>query len=745
MVRTSGFHPDNRGSIPLGDVKTDCNFELQSVFFYLFTMSAINIDTEQLSQLLQKGGSLDSQVDYFEQRDAQIRLLKEVSNAFNTNRVAVLEAATGVGKSFAYLLPALSWVHNNSEERVVISTGTINLQQQLFEKDIPQALKFTGISVKALLLKGRQNYLCKRRLQDLINEKDLFSDEIEELDRLVAWANETDSGDKSSIPFMVKESFWQRVQSESDACLGTKCPYYESCFVMKLRKEANDSQILIVNHHLLFADIETRLNGLPFDENGVLPAYTRLIFDEAHGIEDSATSFFSSSLNRFVILKQLALLARSRKSSQTGLLFSLDVLSESEDSLQEALVKMQEIKVFLTEFETACLNLLQRSFTFRFTKANIAQTKEFFKRLEVLQQSLHGFLKALRNLIQGIDEDNESLPVVWEAKQISKRLEFMAETCDAFLTWEKEDEYVFWIEKRRLNFSQAKNDLFSNQDAQEYPVIHKTPLSIAKTMNKGVFEQFETVICTSATLQTSSGFSFWLNRIGANFLSKERLVCEAFASNFDYKNNAAFAIPQDIPLPDSPLFQDSIEKALIRLIQASQGRALVLFTSFESLRSAAYTLRNTKSLLDFPILVQGEIDRFKLLNQFKEEKNSVLLATSSFWEGVDVPGESLSHVIIVKLPFSVPSDPVFAARSEAIEKEGRSSFAELSLPSAIIAFRQGFGRLMRRNTDRGVITVLDRRLLVKNYGRQFLSSLPQTKNFFSPLDKMVLEIKDFLK
>ena len=702
------------------------------------------IDAHSLSQLLKAGGALESQASYFEERESQIRLLKEVTNAFNNNLVGVLEAGTGVGKSFAYLLPSLLWAQKN-DERVVISTGTINLQQQLFEKDIPAAQKLMSLSLKAMLIKGRQNYICRRRVKDVLQENDLTSEEIEELDELIKWLNETTTGDKASIPFMVREGLWQRVQSESDACLGIKCPFYESCFVIKLRKEANEAHILVVNHHLLFADIETRLNGLPFDENGVLPAYTRLIFDEAHGIEDSATSFFSSRLNRFVILKQLSLLARSRKNTHAGLLYTLDILSSSPEYLQECLVKMQDIKVALAEFEIACLALLSTNYTFRFTAKDAHRTHDFITGLNELHRALHSFLASFRGLIQSIDEEEHSLPNVWEAKQIYKRFEAFAELCESFLDWEKQEDFVFWIEKRRLNSGQNRGELFAKTDAVEYyPIINKTPLSIAKMMNIGVFEQFETVVCTSATLQTSSGFDLWLQRVGASLLSPQRLVCGDFPSNFNYKNNVALAIPQDIPLPDSPLFQKAIETAVEKLIGASKGRALVLFTSFESLRSAAGYLRD-RHHWDYPIFVQGEADRFKLLESFKNSTDSVLLATSSFWQGVDVPGESLSHVIIVKLPFAVPTEPVFAARSEAIEKEGRSSFFELSLPGAIIAFRQGFGRLMRRNTDRGVITVLDRRVLVKSYGKQFLQSLPETKQLFYPLEDIISEIKTFLK
>ena len=361
-----------------------------------------------------------------------------------------------------------------------------------------------------------------------------------------------------------------------------------------------------------------------------------------------------------------------------------------------------------------------------------------------MHRAFHSFFTSFRALIQGIDEEDKSLPAVWEGKQIYKRLEYIAEVCESFLDWDQQEDYVFWMEKRRLSFAQNKNELFSKEDGQSYPIIHKTPLSIAKTMNTGVFSQFETVICTSATLQTSSGFLFGFREMVDNIFQKSDLFVPPFRQILIIEKMRSW-----LYLPICRflihLFFKQVWKNVLKLLQASEGRALVLFTSFESLRSTASYLRDNSHLLTYPLLVQGEADRFNLLKQFKEKKDSILLATTSFWEGVDVPGDSLSHVIIVKLPFAVPNEPVFAARSEAIEKQGRSSFAELSLPGAIIAFRQGFGRLMRRNTDRGIITVLDRRLLAKSYGRLFLTSLPETRQLFCPMEDLVFEIKSFLK
>jgi ATP-dependent DNA helicase DinG len=290
------------------------------------------LNIENLASLISAGGAMDCLTENFEQRDSQVELLKKISQAFNDDKIGIFEAGTGVGKSFAYLIPAIVWAVQN-KERIVISTGTINLQQQIFQKDIPFAQKITGTKIKSLLVKGRQNYVCLRRFFDTLNEIDLFTEEKEELDNLKEWLKTTKSGDKSDLNFLPTESLWQKINSESDGCRGQHCQHKEKCFVMKVKKEAASSQLLVVNHHLLFADIEMRLaNG--FDSNGVLPSYKKLIFDEAHGIENAATSFFSEGFNRFSLQKQLRLIYRSRKGSKAGLIFSLETLSTEPSSLR---------------------------------------------------------------------------------------------------------------------------------------------------------------------------------------------------------------------------------------------------------------------------------------------------------------------------------------------------------------------------------------------------------------------------
>lgn len=664
------------------------------------------LDIENLAGLISAGGAMDSLTENFEQRDSQIKLLKGICHAFNEDKIAVFEAGTGVGKSFAYLIPAILWSVQN-KERIVISTGTINLQQQIFEKDIPFAQKITGTKIKALLVKGRQNYICLRRYFETINEIDLFTEEQEELDNIKEWIKTTKSGDKSDLSFMPTESLWQRINSESDGCRGQLCPHKDKCFVMKVKKEAASSQILVVNHHLLFADIEMRLaNG--FDSNGVLPPYKKLIFDEAHGIENAATSFFSEGFNRFNLMKQIRLIYRARKGSKAGLIFSLETLSTEPSCVGDLISQIGLLESHLLELDEVTEKLMGKSYSLRIFDNPRYDFTDLFDVFRLIASDLAIICKMIGDTLKGISEEDKKVDSVWEITTILRRLEALAGFCSNFIRYDENPDKVFWIEKGKfINY-------------------YQTPLDMSTLLHKGIFEAFSTVVCTSATLGIASNFSFWMRRTGILFEDKDRILQGIFDSPFPYKKNVIFAVPTDAVSADEFNFQSYVEDSLPRLIKASDGRSLVLFTSYESMKSAYEGCFSTLSKAGINLYKQGDDDRFRLLEKFKKDTSSVLFGTYSFWEGVDVPGESLSHVIIVKLPFGVPTDPVFAARSDAIGKRGGNSFMELSVPDAVIKFRQGFGRLMRKSTDRGCVTVLDKRLITKRYGSIFINSIPQT-------------------
>jgi ATP-dependent DNA helicase DinG len=697
------------------------------------------LDEDDTALYLADGGPLSKLSENFEERPIQIELLRHIVRSFNKNKLGVFEAGTGVGKSYAYLIPAMIWAVNN-KERVVISTGTINLQQQLCEKDIPEAEKIVGKKIKAVLLKGRQNYICLRRLQDAGNERDLFSGDNEVLDKIASWSETSSTGSKSDLSFVPSESLWSRIKSESDACMGPRCLFHQNCFVMKVRKDAADANIIVVNHHLLFADIESRMNGAGYDDQAVLPPYRRIIFDEAHGIENAATSFFSESTNRFKIIKLLNLLYRKRKGNTAGYICTLAVLSAGEETADGAYELVNRVKADLTNLELASLDLLQKESTLRLFEGSARAFSPILSLVVSLSASISALTVFVHEIMEGIAEEDKEAGAYWEAKLALRRLDDTVKLFSSFPKWDEMRDTVFWIQKKFL-----PQDMVKAGENSAYTIFTETPLDIAALMNNGVFEPMESVVFTSATLAINRNFSYWMRRTGVYNSDEDRLVTGEFPSPFPYNKNLLFCVPSDVPLPDDIQgFQSYIENAVPRLILAAEGRTLVLFTSYESLKSVYRAAQSGLSGFQGTLLKQGDDDNAHLLDLFRSEKESVLFATDSFWQGIDVPGESLSQVIMVKLPFSVPNDPVFTARAEAVERRGGSSFMELSVPEAVMKFRQGVGRLIRRSDDRGTVVVLDRRIYEKRYGSIFLNSIPESKRMYEPLEKIVLNVHEFI-
>ena len=692
------------------------------------------LDEEEAASYISEGGALSKMSENFEERPVQVRLLKSIAKAFNKGQVGAFEAGTGVGKSYAYLIPAILWATKN-KERVVISTGTINLQQQLSEKDIPAAQKILGKNVKAVLVKGRNNYVCLRRLEELGKERDLFDNESDALEKIREWAKVSPSGSRSDLSFFPPENVWSRVSSESDACMGLHCPFRDKCFVMAVRREASDAQILVVNHHLLFADIESRMNGVGYDDSAVLPPYKRIVFDEAHGIENAATSFFSEQITRMRIIKQMNLLYRKRRSSYAGYIFTLTALSTQEDTSDDVAEAVDLIKSNIANLETAALDIMQNESTLRLYEKTRSAFSPVISLLGTLAQDLERLVSAVRKIVEGLSEEDKTENAYWETKSILRRLESGAILCKDFSLWDEKRDMVFWIQKQRLP------EGFVSEGGSTYVVFSRTPLYVAPLMNNGVFEPMESVVCTSATLKICADFGFWMRRTGLSLVGQERLATEIFDSPFPYEKNVLLAVARDVPLPNSIEFQGFIERAILKLISASGGSTLVLFTSYDSLKNAYGRVQNGLSELGINVMRQGDDDRFRLLDKFKNDKTSVLFATDSFWQGIDVPGDSLRQVIIVKLPFPVPSEPVFAARAQEIEERGGSSFMELSVPEAVIKFRQGFGRLVRRSDDSGTVVVLDRRIVEKPYGRIFMQSLPKTRVAYDSVDNIAKQVQ----
>ena len=695
---------------------------------------------------LQEEGSIALKLPSYEPRQAQLDLLSIIIRAFNEDSLLMAEAGTGVGKSFAYLLPAMHFALAN-KEKVVISTATITLQQQLFEKDIPLVSSALDNKIKAVLMKGRGNYVCLRRLDDSFREPPLFDFDSNELENISNWSKNTKTGEKSELSFLPSETVWGSVCSEADLCMGNHCLWRDKCFILSMRKEANNAHIIVVNHHLLFADLAARYQGAGYENAVILPPFTRLILDEAHTIENAATSFFSSEFARTGIFRQLGRLLNKRSGNRSGLLVRLcAMLPANEDPLDDIANFIQKIRSGAEDLDDEALKLCTVSFSaksgmdgiFRLSEAvdESFLKKSLFPQLKTLRKNILNLTSLIRDITENLDDDKLADPVVWETKTIARRLENIAEVCEAFCKYRKHEDEVLWIEKMRS----SKNSSHYKSPA----VFTRTPLDMAPKLKDSVFSPNKTVVCVSATLAINDDFSYWARRCGISAIENRRILSGCFPSPFPYDKSVLLASPTDAPLPDEEGYQEFINSAAGRIAAVAGGSALILFTSYQSLSTAYNAAKDELMSLGIKCLKQGDDDRTRLLQSFLSDESSCLFATDSFWEGIDAPGDTLRLVIICRLPFRTPGDPVFEARREAIEKEGINPFMQLSLPQAVTKFKQGFGRLMRRSADHGVVVVLDSRILKKTYGQLFLKSLPETKTSFKELNNILLDMENFL-
>jgi len=690
------------------------------------------LSEEDLAVMLEEGGSLSRRIASYEPRPAQIGLLKMVIRAFNEDAVLAAEAGTGVGKSFAYLLPAVAWAVEN-DERVVVSTATINLQQQLYEKDIPLVSATWGKPVKAVLMKGRGNYLCVRRLEETLRENLLFPEDEEPLKALASWAEETATGSRAELTFQVEEALWSRVCSEADTCLGLRCPRRDSCFVLRLRREASEARLIIVNHHLLFADLAARSSGAGYDSTVVLPPYERIIIDEAHNIEDAATSFFSEDFSRLSALKQIGRLYRRRGGLEAGLALRLRALTsglEANDAIPDIVPLVREA---LESLDAAGVVLSDSSGTFRLTGPRDEALRSFlFEPLAELRRRISLLTGAVRELVEKVGSENAEDPAVWESKAIARRLESIGGVCGRFLEYDERPDEVLWIER----FRTAKGESVARFIA--------TPMDVAPSLRESLYAPNRTVACVSGTLTVADSFDYWLARAGAAASEDRQLLTGRFPSPFPYRSAVLLAAPVDAPLPEESGYKEFVDAAVPRLVAAAGGAGLILFTSYEAMRSSYAAAKPILDAAGIRALRQGDDDRARLLKTFLEDRSSVLFATDSFWEGVDAPGDTLRLVVLCRLPFRSPNEPVFEARREALEARGGNAFMSLSLPESVMKFKQGFGRLMRRGSDDGAVVVLDSRLLKKRYGEIFLRSLPETRTSFKPFSEIVEDVDRFL-
>ena len=641
-----------------------------------------------VAKILGKGGLVGQSYSGFEVRTQQLEMAQAVQDAFEGRYHLAVEAGTGVGKSYAYLVSAIDQVRQK-KGKVLISTYTITLQEQLINKDIPFLAEIMPGQFRACLAKGRGNYLCRRRLAYAMRkQKGLFDDSGDELSQINGWAQNTEDGSLSDLPFVPSAQVWDAVKSEHGNCPGRKCQHFRECFYRRARRDLETADLIVANHALLFSDLV-----LKAESTGILPEYSFVVVDEAHNIEHVAADHFGINITNFTISYLLRRLYNSRTGK--GLLS----LAKANDAINLVGRCAEAAKVFFANVRSWYEQT--RDETGGRCHANFVD--------DSITSSIKQLRLAISKLVKKVDDADEQSEL---ARYIDK-CRSLETDLQNFLTQPKEAN-VYWVEadaSRRQRIS-----------------LRSAPINVGPDVKRCLFDEFDSVITTSATLSCDgedekSGFDFFAGRIGLAEFEAAKL-----GSPFDYQRQVTLYIEADLPEPNHADFTPAAAEAIKKYLLKTDGRAFVLFTSYSMLKKLADELADWLAENKMELLRQGGgVDRSVLLERFKADERSVLFGTDSFWQGVDVPGEALSNVIIARLPFAVPNHPLIQGRIEQIRAEGENPFYKYQLPSAIIRFKQGFGRLIRNKTDSGIIVVLDSRIVRKSYGRQFLAAIPNCR------------------
>jgi ATP-dependent DNA helicase DinG len=693
--------------------------------------------------------SMKALMAQYEERPEQRQMAEEVLQALLGHHVTLIEAGTGTGKSLAYLLPALLFASERGEQ-VIIATNTIALQEQLLHKDIPIALKLLQRDLHVVLAKGMGNYVCLEKLKRCNNERSFTLKETD--DRFFSWASTSVTGSRSELSFRVSNECWDAVAADIDTCSTCHCQYSSSCFFLAARRELHDAHLVLANHHLLFADLVRRVETGNVDEMCILPPLKRLIIDEAHHLEDVATEFFAKRSNRLEFVKLLSPFFSDNLDKRGTKVRNLFVGSKKREDRKGHMAAFEELSSRGRQAQLAVDELFHAADAFadRLLPSSPSDSDLSQKiRLKEAHFSHPAFEELKRELMPMVEDKVLAFCAVWhdvasslsishnEKKRVVKveidlacqRLTAAMTALRQFFTTCGENGVVNWVER---------------QPKEGYISLVQVAFDLSSALRDHLFSPAKTSVLCSATLSTGGNFNFCQSRLGLDSTRIDRPVRGViYPSPFDYEKRSLFAIPVDIPAPDTREYGQQLPSRCAELIKASGGGTLILFTSYASMQT---TFERTQELFrdsPFSLLKQGDQSRRHTIDVFRGASNAVLFATASFWEGIDVPGDALRSVIITKLPFDVPSEPLAEARAEALKKQGENPFFKYSLPRACVKFKQAFGRLIRRKDDRGAVVCLDNRLLTKPYGKIFLNALPRCPIVKVPFADLTRSLKEF--